>query len=371
LAGLVWTPLQTIDAFGVVSDAQNIGGVDGADLALGGVSQTQQPGIYGYQDRRVWPAATQRTSLDTAPETDLKPVFLSGAIGLLIIDILATLGVSGMLIARTSVVILTLSVVGGTKASAQDDSQAILAANNIVLAYVLTGDDRLDRTSRAGLVGLSAELTRRTAIEPIDPVGVNLDQDELALYPFLYWPISSKQDLPSPQAITKINGFLRSGGMIMFDTRDANVSGTVGGGSKNGRKLQEIAQNLDIPQLEPVPKDHVLTRSFYLLQQFPGRHIGPPLWVEASPDEELAEGMPFRNLNDGVTPILIGGNDWASAWAIDDTGRFMFPVGRGAQGELQREYAQRFGVNLIMYVMTGNYKSDQVHVPSLLERLGQ
>ena len=81
--------------------------------------------------------------------------------------------------------------------------------------------------------------------------------------------------------------------------------------------------------------------------------------------------MPFRNSNDGVTPVLIGGNDWASAWAIDDNGRFMFPVGRGRQGELQREYAQRFGVNLIMYVMTGNYKSDQVHVPSLLERLGQ
>jgi hypothetical protein len=46
-------------------------------------------------------------------------------------------------------------------------------------------------------------------------------------------------------------------------------------------------------------------------------------------------------------------------------------VGRGQAGEIQREYAYRFGVNLIMHVLTGNYKSDQVHVPNLLERLGQ
>ena len=80
--------------------------------------------------------------------------------------------------------------------------------------------------------------------------------------------------------------------------------------------------------------------------------------------------MPFRNLNDGVTPVVIGANDWAAAWAVDDTGNPMFPVGRGSGGAQQREMAFRFGVNLIMHVMTGNYKSDQVHVPALLERLG-
>ena len=40
-------------------------------------------------------------------------------------------------------------------------------------------------------------------------------------------------------------------------------------------------------------------------------------------------------------------------------------------GEEQREMARRFGVNLVMYALTGNYKTDQVHVPALLERLGQ
>tara|TARA_R110002096_G_scaffold414611_1_gene615794 strand:+ start:26452 stop:29163 length:2712 start_codon:yes stop_codon:yes gene_type:complete len=383
LDGLTWTPLQVMDGFGNISDAQDLGGVEGADFAKG-VSRDRPAGVYGYQDRRVahnvissdttlipavWPTTTTRAQLTAGAEVDLKPFFISAAIAILIADILATLGVSGLLFARASVLIVAVTFAGQTKA--QDDTVAITAANNTVLAYVITGDARVDRASKAGLVGLSAELTRRTAIEPIAPVGVNLDSDELSLLPFLYWPMSDGQNAPSDVAITKINRFIRTGGMILFDTRDANVSGTIGGGTKNGRKLQEIAARLDIPQLEPIPQDHVLTRSFYLLQDFPGRYMGPPVWVEITPKEELQEGMPFRNSNDGVTPVLIGGNDWASAWAIDDNGRFMFPVGRGRQGELQREYAQRFGVNLIMYVMTGNYKSDQVHVPSLLERLGQ
>ena len=136
--------------------------------------------------------------------------------------------------------------------------------------------------------------------------------------------------------------------------------------------LKLIASGLDIPPLEPIPKDHVLTRSFYLLQDFPGRYAGGTVWVEAAPpDAEQSEGMPFRNLNDGVTPVIIGGGDWASAWALDENYMTMFPVGRGYAGEKQREIAYRFGVNVIMHVLTGNYKSDQVHVPALLERLGE
>jgi hypothetical protein len=63
--------------------------------------------------------------------------------------------------------------------------------------------------------------------------------------------------------------------------------------------------------------------------------------------------MPFRNLNDGVTPVVIGGNDWAAAWAVDDIGMPLLPVGRGFAGERQREIAYRFGINLIMHVLTG------------------
>jgi hypothetical protein len=184
--------------------------------------------------------------------------------------------------------------------------------------------------------------------------------------------MTENQRAPSDTAVEKLNRFLRSGGMILFDTRDADLSFGISGGTPNGRVLQKIAARLEIPPLEPVPDDHVLTRSFYLLQDFPGRYRGATVWIEAAPaDAKRAEGMPFRNLNDGVTPVVIGGNDWAAAWAIGPNARYLFPVGRGSSGELQREYAQRFGVNLIMYVLTGNYKSDQVHIPALLNRLGQ
>ncbi|MBL4812852.1 MAG: hypothetical protein JKX69_10980, partial [Rhodobacteraceae bacterium] len=61
----------------------------------------------------------------------------------------------------------------------------------------------------------------------------------------------------------------------------------------------------------------------------------------------------------------------AAAWAVEENGTPMFPIGRGMAGERQREIAIRFGINLLMHALTGNYKSDQVHVPALLERLGQ
>ena len=113
-----------------------------------------------------------------------------------------------------------------------------------------------------------------------------------------------------------------------------------------------------------------MTRAFYLLQDYPGRYNSRDVWVEASPPMEQVEGMPFRDLNDGVTPVVIGANDWAAAWAMDEQGRALLPVGRGYAGEQQREIAYRFGVNLVMHVLSGNYKSDQVHVPALLDRLG-
>jgi len=225
--------------------------------------------------------------------------------------------------------------------------------------------------AQAGLKGLSETLFFRTSVEPAEPMAVDLETDELSFFPFLYWPITPDQPTPSDAAYAKLNDYLRTGGMILFDTRDADIA-RFGAASPNGRKLQELAAPLDVPALEPVPSDHVLTRTFYLLQDFPGRHTGGEVWVEAAPaDAELIEGMPFRNLNDNVTPVVIGGNDWASAWAVDDRGSPLVPVGRGFSGERQREIAYRFGVNLVMHVLTGNYKSDQVHVPALLDRLGQ
>lgn len=309
-----------------------------------------------------------------AEERSLKSWFLSFAIVALMVDVLAALWLGGRLsgLSKGAAILLAAMILQPLEATAQsDDRFAIAATSEVVLAHVVTGNPEVDSVAEAGLRGLSEVLFRRTSIEPAEPVAVDLEMDELSFFPFLYWPVTEDQPLPSTEAYAKLNRYLRSGGMILFDTRDANVAG-FGSTSVLGRKLQQLALPLDIPPLEPVPSDHVLTRTFYLLQDFPGRHAGANVWVEAAPaDAELAEGMPFRNLNDNVTPVVIGGNDWASAWATDAQGNRMFPVGRGFAGERQRELSYRFGVNLIMHVLTGNYKSDQVHVPALLDRLGQ
>ncbi|WP_331000894.1 DUF4159 domain-containing protein [Paracoccus denitrificans] len=259
-----------------------------------------------------------------------------------------------------------------TALSAQDepDPRLVRAADEVALAYVITGDSEVDAASEAGLRGLSQVLTARTTVEPGEPIGIDPEQDDLSLLAFLYWPVTEAQAPPSPQAYVRLNHFLRSGGMILFDTRDGDIAGL--GGPDGAAALQALAAPLDIPPLAPVPADHVLTRSFYLLRDFPGRYQGREIWAEAPPaDAQAAEGVPFRNLNDGVSPVIIGGNAWAEAWAVDENGLPMFSIGSGFEGERQREMTYRFGVNLIMYVLTGNYKSDQVHVPALLERLRQ
>jgi hypothetical protein len=114
----------------------------------------------------------------------------------------------------------------------------------------------------------------------------------------------------------------------------------------------------------------VLTKTFFLLRDFPGRFTGGRLWVEALPSEqdEQSEPRPARG-GDGVSSIIITANDFAGAWATRSDGQAMLPL--VPDEPRQREFAFRAGVNIVMYALTGNYKADQVHVPALLERLGQ
>ena len=389
LQGTTWQPAQVLDGFGTLQDAGTLPGIAGERLITEALGPDLQPGLYDGPDRRfalnvvaddtaltpvTWPTRIPVEGLARAPETPLAGWLLALSMLLLLGDIVASLALSGRLwsarAAALVLAVLLLPAPHGAQAQSVADKE-LAAASEVTLAHVLTGDARLDETARAGLVGLSETLFFRTSVEPADPIGVDLEIDDLALFPLLYWPVTPDQPIPSQEAYANLNAYLRTGGMILFDTRDTNVAG-FGASSPNGKMLQRLARPLDIPPLEPIPDDHVLTRTFYLLQDFPGRHSGRPVWVEAAPaDAEQVEGMPFRNLNDNVTPVVIGGNDWAAAWAMDDRGNALFPVGRGFAGERQREMAYRFGVNLVMHVLTGNYKSDQVHVPALLDRLGQ
>ncbi|MFY0594965.1 MAG: DUF4159 domain-containing protein [Cognatishimia sp.] len=385
MEGTVWQPLQVLSGQGRLIDGQALAGVDGSALASGALGPDLQPGLYrsgknSFARNTVgkseslepaqWPAGVIVSDYGRPSAIDLKWALLVSALILLAVDTIASLVLSGRLRGGGLTAAFALMLVSPSISEAQSVTPNELT-DEIALAYVITGDQSLDEVSYAGLYGLSDVLFRRTSVEPVNPIGVDLEQDELAFFPFLYWPITSDLALPSAKAFEKVNAYLRSGGMILFDTRDADVA-HLGRASPAGKRLQQIAAGLTIPALEPIPRDHVLTRTFYLLQDFPGRYANRDVWVEAAPpDAEQVEGMPFRNLNDGVTPVVIGGNDWAAAWATSERGVPMFRVGRGVTGERQRELAYRFGVNLIMHVLTGNYKSDQVHVPALLDRLGQ
>ena len=389
MEGTIWQPVRVLDAFGRPREAGTLPGVDGPDLIEAPLGPDLRPGLYQGEDRSlarnvvatdtvltpmVWPERIPVEGLSRPQERPLAGWLLAGAIALLLADVVASLALSGRLrgAVSASVVLAALMLLPREGyAQSADDRAAIAATSDVALAHVITGNSTVDDLSLAGLRGLSDTLYFRTSVEPAEPVGVDLETDELAFYPMLYWPVVPEQPTPSREAYAKLNTYLRSGGMIVFDTRDADIAG-FGAATPTGRKLQALAAPLDIPPLEPVPQDHVLTRTFYLLQDFPGRYVGREVWVEAAPpDAELIEGMPFRDLNDNVTPVVIGGNDWAAAWAMDERGNPLVPMGSGFTGERQREIAYRFGVNLVMHVLTGNYKSDQVHVPALLDRLGQ
>jgi hypothetical protein len=383
LAGTTWVPRVVLDGFGAPRDAGNLAGIAGEDLMTPKPGPDLPPGLYegpgqslavnvlgpeAELTRAAWPAGTVVEGLTRAPETDLMPFLLAAALILLTVDAIASLWLGGRLRRMGGSVAVLVLILTGPQAEAQTGARDFVPTE-VALAHVITGDPRIDEVAEAGLRGLSRILTQRTSVEPVAPVGVDLETDELAFFPLLYWPVTDSQPIPSDEAYAKLNRYLRGGGMIVFDTADADLGG-FGSSSPASRRLRDIAAPLDIPPLEPLPADHVMTRSFYLLQDFPGRHNSREVWVEAAQDVEQVEGMPFRNLNDGVTPVVIGANDWASAWAVDQAGRALLPVGRGYAGEQQREIAYRFGVNLVMHVLSGNYKSDQVHVPALLDRLG-
>ena len=152
---------------------------------------------------------------------------------------------------------------------------------------------------------------------------------------------------------------MAAGGTIIFDTGDEGDRVLRAGEPHPG--LKRVSEGLDIPRLSEVPQDHVLTKSFYLLSTFAGRWANGPVYVQAA---EAGTGG-----RDGVSPVIIGSNDWAAGWALtSEDGAFVdleFDIPR------QREMSIRFGVNIAMYALSGNYKADQVHAKALVERLGR
>ena len=327
------------------------------------------------------------------------PLFL-GALALLIIDALVVFWLAGglyrlmprrrvaasvaLLVAAGMLLIASHAIAQTNPPRPAQPAQATPAPNPAAdefaqkvttetrLAYIVTGDAEVDNLSKLGLQGLSLFLAQRTALEAGEPVGLDPARDELSFFPLIYWPIVTNAQRPTPAALTRIDAYMKQGGTVLFDTRDA-VMAPPGPGGENRSPgmlaLRDILAALDIPELEPVPRDHVLTKTFFLLKDFPGRFSSGQLWVEAiAPPNDDEPERPARG-GDGVSSILITSNDLAGAWAQSSNGQPVLPMVPGEPR--QREFAFRAGVNIVMYTLTGNYKADQVHIPALLERLGQ
>jgi hypothetical protein len=373
-------PIETLDGFGRLQRAPATARpIAAKEIATAVASPQHPPGFYGTADARRalnlsagiaelkpienLPPGTLRETFAAGREIDLRPPLLTAALLLALADLLIAYALRGLLRRRPArlAAAFLLALIAVPPAASADDAFVVEATSELRLAYIRTGDQQVDALSRAGLLGLTATLARRTAVETAEPLAVDVERDELIFFPLLYWPVVSTQAAPSPRAVERINRYLETGGTILFDTRDANDQnpGPVGGAAVSAQRLRRLVAGVKMPPLVPIPPDHVLTKSFYLMHEFPGRWNVGSLWVEPVEDR----------VNDGVSSVIVGANDWAGAWAIDAQGRPAFAVVPG--GDQQREMAMRFGINLVMYVLTGNYKSDQVHVPAILERLGQ
>lgn len=368
--GGVLAPLRLLDGFGRLgASTTGVTGVDADAVGRVRVGPAHPPGLYGQggyrralnlgpglQDLAVLgalPRGVARENYGGEGEVGLRPAVLSLALVLALLDALAAIWLRGLMrwprrAARAGALLALLAVLVPVAATAADAPPP--ASLETRLAYVQSGDAELDKILADGLRGLSVIVNRRSAAALASPAAVDPARDPLSLYPLLYWSVTPQMPVPDETAAARLAAYLEQGGVVLFDTGMGAVAGGTGG-------LRDIATALRLPVLVPVPNDHVLGRSFYLLPRFPGRWAVDTLWVERA-DERI---------NDGVSAVIAGGGGWAAAWAMDEAQRFRMPVVPG--GAAQREQALRFGINLVMYVLTGNYKSDQVHVPAILERL--
>ena len=274
--------------------------------------------------------ATREIYRTVEPQDLRGPIFLA-ALLLLLLDSLVVLflggGISRLLprlgraTAASAIIAFVMLALTANHASAQRTTKSDVpqSALETKLAYVVTGNTEVDSISKAGLAGLTLFLAQRTALEPGDPIGLDIARDELAFYPLIYWPIVPGAPRPTDAALKRIDTYMKDGGTVLFDTRDA-VSAPPGPGGETKSpgmlELRKILSSLDLPELEPVSRDHVLTKTFYLLRDFPGRFNTGQLWVEALPATEtrMKAADPARG-GDGVSSIIITSNDLAGAWA--------------------------------------------------------
>ena len=380
-----WILDRELDAFGrLQSPPPGLPSLTNVDFETAPASAEALPGMYrqgtriralsvirnpaDVQDMTISAGSSVRSFGETS-ESSLMGKLLGVALFALALDALFALMASGRLAylmpVRGAAALLVVGLFLAPNAMAQDiaktadESRILAAATGLHLAYVETGDLRRDELSRVAMEGLREQLDGRTTIEPAGVHGVKPDMPGLEMYPFLYWPVRRDTPALSPAERLNINAYMASGGTVVFDTGDEGDRVLRAGEPHPG--LKRVSEGLNIPRLTEAPEDHVLTKSFYLLQVFPGRWANGPVYVQAA--ESGASGR------DGVSPVIIGSNDWAAGWAVTNLDGALVDLEKDIPR--QREISIRFGVNIAMYALSGNYKADQVHAAALVERLGE
>jgi len=200
----------------------------------------------------------------------------------------------------------------------------------------------------SGLRRLAWDLERRTSVEVIpDARPFALDDPKIFEYPFLY--LGGEGDLPplSADEVEGLRRFLTFGGFVLADAND----GSEGAGFDRAFR-REMARVLPQAPLSPVPFEHVLFKTFFLLDSAPGRLLNKPQLEACSLGKRAA--------------VVYSQNDLAGAWNRDQGGGYEFDVTPG--GEPQRELAFRVGINICMYALCLDYKDDAVHLPLIMQK---
>jgi hypothetical protein len=195
---------------------------------------------------------------------------------------------------------------------------------------------------------LAWEIDKRTSIDVrVEPAAVRLGDPELFRHPLLYLAGSRDFAAPDDAEAARLRRHLSFGGFLVVDSAETRV----GGGFDRGVRAL-CARLFPRAPLQRLSAEHVIYKSFYLLTKPAGR--------------TLAQGHLEAVIHDGRAVLVYCQNDLGGAWARDNLGQWEYECYPG--GEMQRERAFRLGINLAMYALCLDYKSDQVHVPFILKR---
>jgi hypothetical protein len=195
-----------------------------------------------------------------------------------------------------------------------------------------------------------AEVSKATSVEVRhEPIDLDPEDKRLFYHPFVWWAGTGSFAPLSEKARNALGRYLRSGGLLLVD----DAEGIPGQGFDQSVR-REIKEILPEHPLERLPEDHALFRSFFLVP--PERAMGR---LASRP---FVEGITIDNW----TPLIYTMNDLGGALARDPFGNWEYDCVPG--GELQRSWALRLAVNVVLYSLTANYKKDQIHVKEILRR---